>query len=905
MTEILRFALAHARGDWRRTLAAAFAILVATTSFGVLTGSVSTARLVVTQTVEDNFRSTYDVLVRPAGSASAMEQSLGAVRPNFLTETFGGITLDQVRQITAITDVEVAAPVAVLGQVQRNVMLKVDVGQVLGTREHAMVRFSLNGAARNGTGETSTNHGYLYLTRSPLKSVDDVVEPANMSAQVEERASGPVTVCLASSAGGRPATPGEAFRQFCTSVTGEDPGVVEALLMIPMAIQAIDPAAEHRLTGLDQAITTGRALTVDDGAGTADGPGGPLPTATAVMATGLPFDFRATLVVEELDQRTIDQVMATTDAHRRRDLVLDATPVRTVASVERDASEAYSQDIVANSGPEATADGSLIALSIIQPERVTYSEGTPLVPDVVACEPTVWLDTPDGVEFGVTAPSVCDTGFRTLTVARADTRSFMSFNVVGTYDPDLVQRPSNLNDVPLESYRSSVVTGADEASARVLGDEPMMSDLNPAGYMQSPPALLVPLQALPLMWEHFPDLDRTAPVSSVRVRVAGVTGTSAADRERIRVVAEQIRERTGLDVDITAGASLQNQQVALPATDSGTPALLVNEQWTKKGVAVAIADALDTKSIFLLALVLASSALTVWLTATATVASRRGELATLACLGWTPAMRRSVVMAELGLVGGVAGVAGAVLSLPITAALDVAVAWPVLVAAIPLGVLLALVPGLAATDAAGRVAPAEAFRPAQLVRGNRARQVGGPLGVGIMMLRQRPGRLAVGAVGVALAVTSAALLGSILAHFRATLIGSFLGDAVAVQVRTPDLAAAVLIGVLGLTALGTLLFLGLAEDARSLAALRAVGWTDRMLGATVLVQALVVSGLGALIGTLIALVTWASAFGGLDATTALTTVAVALGAIIASLVTALVPATWAGRLPTARILSSE
>ena len=301
MTEILRFALAHARGDWRRTLAAAFAILVATTSFGVLTGSVSTARLVVTQTVEDNFRSTYDVLVRPAGSASAMEQSLGAVRPNFLTETFGGITLDQVRQITAITDVEVAAPVAVLGQVQRNVMLKVDVGQVLGTREHAMVRFSLNGAARNGTGETSTNHGYLYLTRSPLKSVDDVVEPANMSAQVEDRASGPVTVCLASSAGGRPATPGEAFRQFCTSVTGEDPGVVEALLMIPMAIQAIDPAAEHRLTGLDQAITTGRALTVDDGAGTADGPGGPLPTATAVMATSLPFDFRATLVVEELD----------------------------------------------------------------------------------------------------------------------------------------------------------------------------------------------------------------------------------------------------------------------------------------------------------------------------------------------------------------------------------------------------------------------------------------------------------------------------------------------------------------------------------------------------------------------------------------------------------------------------
>ncbi len=85
---------------------------------------------------------------------------------------------------------------------------------------------------------------------------------------------------------------------------------------------------------------------------------------------------------------------------------------------------------------------------------------SPLVPEVVPCDPTVWLDTPDSREFGATAPSVCDTGFRTLAVANADTRSLMSFNVVGTYNPDLIKRPSNLNDVPLESYRSSVVTDA-------------------------------------------------------------------------------------------------------------------------------------------------------------------------------------------------------------------------------------------------------------------------------------------------------------------------------------------------------------------------------------------------------------------------------------------------------------
>lgn len=77
-------------------------------------------------------------------------------------------------------------------------------------------------------------------------------------------------------------------------------------------------------------------------------------------------------------------------------------------------------------------------------------------------------------------------------------------------------------------------------------------------------------------------------MSSVRVRAAGITGLDSVAREKIRQVAEQIRSETGLDVDITIGSSLQNRQIDLPATQSGTPPLQLNERWTKKGVAVAI-----------------------------------------------------------------------------------------------------------------------------------------------------------------------------------------------------------------------------------------------------------------------------------------------------------------------------
>ena len=68
-------------------------------------------------TVAANFRSAYDILVRPKGSATDLEREQGVVRPNFLSGQFGGITMKQYEQIKAISGVEVAAPIAMIGYV--------------------------------------------------------------------------------------------------------------------------------------------------------------------------------------------------------------------------------------------------------------------------------------------------------------------------------------------------------------------------------------------------------------------------------------------------------------------------------------------------------------------------------------------------------------------------------------------------------------------------------------------------------------------------------------------------------------------------------------------------------------------------------------------------------------------
>ena len=64
-------------------------------------------------------RTTYDLLIRPHDSVSNIEKKYGMVSPNHLNGIPGGISLEQYETIKALPNVEVAAPIAVLGYLTR------------------------------------------------------------------------------------------------------------------------------------------------------------------------------------------------------------------------------------------------------------------------------------------------------------------------------------------------------------------------------------------------------------------------------------------------------------------------------------------------------------------------------------------------------------------------------------------------------------------------------------------------------------------------------------------------------------------------------------------------------------------------------------------------------------------
>lgn len=667
------------------------------------------------------------------------------------------------------------------------------------------------------------------------------------------------------------------------------------LLSYPLLVAAVDPVAENQLLGLDDALTSGRSLdtTTKKEYRSADG----IASVPAVMSSRLDADYQSTLRVESLPDQLIDPLFAATSSSQRRKLVAEASGTPVGAPAVADAAKEYAAAAAAAAKDPANNPSQVFVAALWQTGQIRYTDSDGVLhPVEVPTTSKMWRN--DGGPWYWPVPvSVADTSYREVTVKPRPSLedNYVALTVIGQFDPAKVRAGDNPSGL-LGSYSPEPLRAADTGSSTVLGDQPLRGDLNPAGYVQNPPALLVSLDALDKFSSSYQGLNSAAPISAVRIRVSGVTGIDPVSRERIRVAAEQIQQQTGLDVDITLGSSVTYRTVALPATTMGTPALQLKETWVKKGVAIAISDALDVKSVALFCLILLSAGLTIAIAAIASVRVRRQELAILSCVGWRASRLRGLVLTEaliLGLIAGVLGVAAAYVG---GQALHLPVGTEKLALAIPIACVLSMLSTLAAALDAGRAAPAATLADTSRLSRRLRLRARTPIGAGTSMLVQRPRRLVLGAASVALGTTALGLVLSVNWAFQGVAVGSVLGDAVAVRVQASDVAAAVLLGVLALICVAVVLFTGTTEDARALATLRAIGWRDRTITAVLAYQGAVIGAVGALVGAIIAATTMTAAFGAAPLAYLGPIAIVAAAAVVTSAVTAVpVARTQAGR----------
>ncbi|MFG2008873.1 FtsX-like permease family protein [Micromonospora sp. NPDC048868] len=933
------------RGRAGRSVALLLGVLVATTGFVVLTGATTTSRLDVTGSVERNTDAAYDILVRPKGTRTPLEAERRLVQPNYLSGLFGGITTAQYDQVKAVTGVDVAAPIAMLGYSTAPVPTPLDLTDAVDrSLDRQVIRIDPRFVAERGLSGAPGRPRFVYVTTHPLiYPRTDVAQSSDSTPYTDGRSypwaacgwAAPrevlpdgrtQAVCDPRSTLGSPGAYSERQEWSLVAVRLLPDGRFEAgggvladggtessstsdrlriavSLTVPLLLAAVDPAAEDRLVGLGGALVDGRALGQDD-AVAVKRTGGAEMHSVPVLATSSPF------VDEEL-RASFTRLPAARPAGvglAELEQALGRGPVLPAGEAHHDVAAGWRTRLATGLSPDGCCFGQLQTMVQAGPTRYDrLPDGTLRVGVLPAADPAVYGDQATFNPYP--RPWLAeDTGARSLRRLALEKAVpgtlYRSWRAVGVFDPAKLTGFSDVGRVPLETYEPPSAQGADARSRDALGGRPLEPGGNPAGHLSAPPLLLTSLASVPKLLAGGGSPQLAAPISAIRVRVADVGGYSDRAAEQVRLVAERIAQVTGLDVDITLGSSPAPQAVELPAGSFGRPALRLTEEWSALGVASVITKAVDRKSVALFVLVLVVCALFLGNAVAAAVRDRRSELAVLACLGWPARRIGALILGEVAALGLAAGLLALALAVPLGAALGIDVGWRRALLAVPVALLLALVAGLTPALRAARAHPAAALRPAVAT----ARWVRRPrtlVGLALANLARTPGRTLLGAGALAIGVAALTLVAAAGYAFRGAIVGSLLGDTVSLSVRGADTMAAVATVLLGAAAVADVLYLNIRDRAAELATLRAVGWSDAALGRLIAYEGLALGLLGAVTGAGLGLAGAAWLVGALPGTLVAVAASVAAAGVLVTSVAALVPAALLRRLPTARLLAEE
>ncbi|MEV4415698.1 FtsX-like permease family protein [Catellatospora sp. NPDC049609] len=947
--------MAQWRVGIRRSGALVALIAAAVAAFTLLTSAATAERLDAVGTVVANYRPAYDILVRPTGTRLPLEQQRNLVQSGQLAGMNGGITLDQWTAVQQIDGVAVAAPVAVVGYSMRTVPVEVDLtSQLDPAAERQVLRIQPTWVTDAGLSAIPDGAAYLYVTRNPLRQPPPTKYVGQLIGPREHSDGTAVLVCADGEGAGISPLAGPA-RSSLTCIggpgsTGYDGRPVTAAPVlrlgwsIPFLIAAVDPVAEAALARVDAAVTSGRYFTDGEGPRPYSFPE-PLSNPPVLSYDGVPIlmadrpqvDTALRLDTQRLGPAAVRTLRTVADQNQVR-TELDALPGATVDQRQVDLQEIYPgfvdriRDPATYSGDYIYGDGVHSSTPLlgtywtVGPARL-LPDGDGLRAETVAQDPKIWgtgsssgdiahsvpMELADiGVRGGIAVHQGLD---RQPTVVGRTSLPDVGLQLIGTFDPAKVDIGGALSAVPMDTYFNPGVTGADDASRRALRGATLRPNANLAGLLSQPPLMLTTIASLPrLLGEEdfnthpaYPEyqLRPDAPISVIRVRLAGDLSIDPVSREKVRLTAARIAERTGLQVDITLGSSPTAVPVAYPEGRYGRPALTVAQPWVRKGVAVVLVSAIDRKSLLLSVLVLTVCGLAVLNAATAAMRTRRLELAILSCLGWPRRKILSLLLLEAAGSGLAAGMLGTALAVGGITLFGMPTDWRHATLATPAALALTLVATLWPAWRATRPDPAAAVRPPVSLSLRRSRAPRRISGLALANLSRTPGRTLLGAAGIAIGVSALTVLLAITFAFHGAVTGTLLGEAVSLQARTVDYLSVAVTVLLGVATTADLVYLNLQDRSAEIALLSAVGWPERLLHRLVAIEAVGIGVLGGVAGAGLGLGAAGWFVGHVTAPLTWCAVTALLTGIAVSGLSVLVPMAVLRRLPTAQLLAEE
>jgi hypothetical protein len=555
-----------------------------------------------------------------------------------------------------------------------------------------------------------------------------------------------------------------------------------------LPLVAVDPAAEARLLNLNGAVTGGSYL----------------PETAAEGSGPVPMLMAGSIASDEAAQVTID------------------SPAGDTATLTT--ARAYQQLV----GEVTSTPGTISGYWTAGPVAYANTSGAALTPEPVATDlAAAWNGAYQWAGQPAQA-SALDVSFRTLT-EHAALAGGATVKAVGIFNPAKV---AGAPATP-SPYSPELLTGADERSRQLLGGQPLAPDGDPADYGRSGASLVIPLADIGAFTHGYsgaasPGQASTRPIGTIRVRVAGAQGDTAASEDKISAVAQEIVRATGLRVQPVLGTTVTTRVVALPAGLHGRPPLLVDEVWYRSDVRTTVWTGLGLDSLVLVELQLLAGEVGIGWGTWRLLRSRRRELATLRALGWQRRQLAGRLLAEFAPTAVIAAAAAALAGYAIGAALAGRPQWAWLLLLFVPAVIAAAIPRARHTLLAAKIG-ALVGAP----RGDWRRRPGwlpaqpGRAGPPARLARRRPRAGSRRLLRTLEIAGASAALGLLLAA-RWAFAGaatSWTQRPVTGQGTLVDAVAVVMVVLMATSTVADLDWVALRERAVEVRTLRAIGWS--------------------------------------------------------------------------------
>ena len=818
--------------NWRRRKESFVLSIIGAIIIGVgltyLVGLSEVNQTTIVDELQQRWESSYDIVVRPEGSRSVTEQE-DLLDPNYLSGIDGGITLEQYNTIKNIQNVEVAAPIAMIGYADYPLYL-----ESFELEEDGIYRLTREELTDDGITQNIDSTNTYFPSGEWVEFVEQKL-----------REKGPNYFI------------GFPYQNLTT--------------MRSMLIAGIDPEQEAKLVGLDEAIVE---------LGT-----------SRYFSSNEEISHEPVFESDEIDEEDMakitsfpvivsNQAYAEKDVNykiERLDIPFDReTASETLEKLEEEGGAKY-LDTVEGETVETYhfTEQEIFSYLLNSISGIDYQTGEPVTEDYLQTGNPLQMShlsmiyRPSALEYeSVTSPYPERWPFsyqlKTFANEISGNHSFRKPNEfgfingggyplidpqwIGFYDPSQLEISKDpTNELPMETYRPNTAELVlDKNENPINPPEILKPTFDQFNFLSNPPAMLTTLEVAEI-------LSGDEPISAIRVKVSGVFDLSEDSQSIIERVAREIEQETGLITDITLGSSPQPTLVNVPEVYGEEELGWFHQPWIKLGSSITIFREAKIGFSGLILSIMSVAVIYVWSTSLVSLLRRRKEFAVLLAIGWQPRQLGKLLLLESTILGiFVALLSWFILGLIYMS--EGAIVDPVRFFLTGLfGFLVYLLGAVVPVSLAQNIMPYEAIQSGEISKSSkRFIRTKGILSMAFNHFIGKWKRSLLSIVAIALPTSLLTIFLFITFQLRGTLYTTFLGQYVALEVGPVHYAAIAVALIIAILTTAEITWQNIAERQEEIALLKAVGWKNSSVRFLVWIEGMLVGLFAALVGLLIA-----------------------------------------------------